>query len=114
MDQEDQQQADFDDRNQRIALERIRVLVEDGRAEKHHQVADDVDDQVDEQREAGHADEELHSDRRTEERARDGINVSCSCREAVRVTRQRGDVWHHSADALCGRDPRCPFTTDSW
>ena len=38
----------------------------DGRSEKHHQVADDVDDQVDEERKTGDADEELHPDRRIE------------------------------------------------
>ena len=60
--QEDQQQADLDHRNQRIALERVRVLVERCRPEEDDQIAEDVDDEVDEKGEAGDADEDLRRD----------------------------------------------------
>ena len=68
------------DRQQRIALERVRVPVEGVGPEKHQQVAGDVDDEIQEEREAGDADEQLRADRGRRRRAdRDDIEtLSCT------------------------------------
>ena len=50
MQQEEQQQRHFDERQQRVALELLGVLVEEVRAAEHHQVADDVDDEIEKRR----------------------------------------------------------------
>ena len=63
MDQEDQQQPDLDHRNQRVALERVRVLVEGGGPEEDQQVAGDMNEEIQEKGEAGDADEDLRADR---------------------------------------------------
>ena len=69
-----------------LPLERVRVLVEDLRAEEHQQVAGDVDDQIDEQREPGDADEELHPDRGGED-ARCVMTINMSSLLLRRETR---------------------------
>ena len=54
-------------REERVALERVRVLVEDRRPEEDHQVAGDVNDEIEEEADAGEADEDLRADRRGED-----------------------------------------------
>jgi hypothetical protein len=66
MEEKDQQQADFDDWNERVAFESERVLVEGVLPPEDHQVSEDVNDEVHEQGETGDADEELHPHRRIE------------------------------------------------
>jgi hypothetical protein len=63
VDQEHEQQPDLDNREQRIPLQRVRVLVEDGRPEEDHQVAGDVNQEVKEKGDAGDADDDLRADR---------------------------------------------------
>ena len=62
-----EQQADLDDRQQRVAFERVGVVVEDVGSEEDQQVAGDVDDEIENEREAGDADQDLRADGRTED-----------------------------------------------
>ncbi len=64
---EEQQQSDLDDRQQRIRLEGVRVLVVEGGTEEHHQVAGNMDDEVQEESEAGDPDDEFRPDAGGEE-----------------------------------------------
>jgi hypothetical protein len=64
--QENEQQPDFHRIDERVAQQRMRVLVEEPGAEEDEQVAGDVQDQIQEKREAGDADEDLRADRARE------------------------------------------------
>jgi hypothetical protein len=66
--EEDGEQPDLDDRNQGIGQEPVRVLVEDVRPQGHHQIAGDVDDQIEGESDSGEADEDLRADRRADDR----------------------------------------------
>ena len=92
-----------------LLFERVRVLVEERRAEEHQQVADDVNDQVEEKREAGDADQELHPDRRGEEQGvRDAIKVSLLLRHeqaqvSIRSFLVRYEFHEYQAKAILAR-----------
>ena len=63
MHHENQQEPDFHDGKQRIAFERVGVLIEGIRSEEHHQVSGDMNDQIEEKSQAGYADKNLGPDR---------------------------------------------------
>jgi hypothetical protein len=60
--QEDEQQADLDHRNQRVARERVCVLVERDRTEEDEGVTGDMGYEVKKESEAGNANEQLRAD----------------------------------------------------
>ena len=55
--------TNHDNREQRVALERERVLVDGSRCEDDDQVAGDVDQEIQEKKKAGDADEDFGADR---------------------------------------------------
>ena len=57
------EQAELDDGDERVALERVRVLVEERRAGEDHQVAGECGSGDEQEEKAGHADEDLRADR---------------------------------------------------
>jgi hypothetical protein len=66
VDHKNEQQSDFNDRNEGVSFERVRVRVEDGRSEEDHQVTGDVDEEIEEESDAGNPDHEFRADRRPE------------------------------------------------